>query len=85
MKKSNTIIRILILLSVFISPWWVAVILACAGVFYFDRFYEIILIGLFFDILYHSTNTAFGLYGFTIIACVLFVTVKQIKQRLIVY
>ena len=85
MKKINLTIRVLIVLSVFVLPWWVPVILACAGLFYFDRFYEIILIGLFFDILYHSANTPFGLYGFTLIACTLFVCVKQIKQRLIVY
>ncbi len=85
MKKINIGIRIIALLSPFIFPWWVALICACAALFYFETFYEIIILGLFFDVLYHSNNTLFGLYGFTLISCVLFVVVAQIKKRLIVY
>jgi hypothetical protein len=85
MQKINIILRILSLASPFIFPWWISLILVCAALFYFKTFYEIILIGLFFDVLYHSTNTGFGLYGFTLISCVIFVFVAQIKQRLIVY
>lgn len=85
MKKRDIYIRIALLLGVFVLPWWVVVICASAALFYFENFYEIILIGLCFDILYHSAHTSFGLYGFILIACVLFLLVKQIKKRLIVY
>lgn len=85
MNKKDIYIRIGILLSVFMLPWWFVLILVCAGLFYFENFYEILFIGLFFDILYHSAHTVFGLYGFTLIACILFLIVKQIKKRLIVY
>lgn len=85
MQKINIILRIFILISPFIFPWWVPLILACAALFYFQSYYEIIFIGLIFDIVYHSASTVFGLYGFTLISCALFVLVKQIKQRLILY
>jgi hypothetical protein len=85
MQKINVVLRIISLVSPFIFPWWISAILVCAALFYFEKFYEIILIGLFFDVLYHSTNTSFGLYGFTLISCVIFVFVTQIKERLIVY
>lgn len=85
MKKLHILIRILILFSPFLFPWWASLILVLAASFYFDVYYEIILIGLIFDILYHSTNTMFGLYGFTLISCLLFIVIKQIKQRLILY
>jgi hypothetical protein len=85
MQKKDIYIRIAILLSLFVLPWWTVLIFLFASLFYFENFYEVICMGLFFDILYHSDNTMFGLYGFTIVACVLFLLSKQIKKRLIVY
>ncbi|MEY4440616.1 MAG: hypothetical protein RLY49_242 [Candidatus Parcubacteria bacterium] len=85
MDKIRIVIRILILLSPFFLPWWLVIIFTLAALFYFETYYEIFLIGLFFDVLYHSANTKFGLYGFILIACILFVLVKQIKKRLILY
>jgi hypothetical protein len=85
MSKIFILIRILILLAPFFLPWWISLIAVLAAVFYFDSYYEIILIGFMYDVLYHSANTMFGLYGFTLISCVLFVLVKQIKKRLILY
>lgn len=85
MNKLNLLIRIFILLSPFFLPWWVVLIAVLSALFLYDSYYEIIVIGLVCDILYHSKNTMFGLYGFTLIACLLYVIIKQIKQRLIVY
>ena len=85
MNKLNLLIRICILLSPFIFPWWVILIFGLSALFLYDTYYEIIWIGLVCDILYHSENTIVGLYGFTMFACFLFIVIKQIKQRLIVY
>lgn len=85
MNKTCIFLRILIVLSPFFLPWWISLILALAALFYFESYYEIVLIGFMYDVLYYSANTAFGLYGFTLLACTLFIFVKQIKKRLILY
>lgn len=85
MKKINIIIRICILVSPFLFPWWVPLVFGLAALFSYENYYEIIILGLLSDILYNSNNSFFGLYGFTLISCLLFVIVAQIKQRLIVY
>ena len=85
MNNIELILRILVLLSPFFLPWWLAVIFILAALFYFDTYYEILILGFFFDVLYHSANTMFGLYGFILISCLLFICVKQFKKRLVLY
>lgn len=85
MSKIHNLIRLLLVLAPFFLPWWLMLIFVLAAVFLYDRYYEIILIGFMCDILYHSEVTYIGLYGFTLLACILFILVKQIKQKLILY
>lgn len=85
MNKVHIIIRICIVISPFFFPWWISLILGLSALFYYEKYYEIIALGLIWDILYYSQTTIFGLYGFSILSIGLFLIVKQIKKRLILY
>ena len=85
MKSLNPLIRILIVVSPFFLPWWIVFILALAALFYFDSFYEIVALGLICDVLYASSHSLVGLYGFTLISGLILILVRQIKKRLIMY
>jgi hypothetical protein len=85
MNKVSLLSRILIVVSPFLVPWWVVLILAIAALFLFDSYYEIVLIGIFCDVLYSSSHSFFGLYGLTLMSCALFVVIGQVKKRLIMY
>ncbi|MSU55363.1 MAG: hypothetical protein EXS46_02365 [Candidatus Taylorbacteria bacterium] len=52
MSKKRAVADILILLSVFIFPWWVTFIVATICLFIFKNFYEIFVFGILIDILY---------------------------------
>lgn len=38
--------------TIFLFPWWVVGIFACIGVILFDRFFEIIAVGILLDVLF---------------------------------
>ena len=85
MNKIHIVIRALIIISPFFVPWWIVLIAVFAALFFYDSYYESIVIAYVCDILYHTDNSFLGLYGLTLATCLIFVLVKQIKQRLIVY
>ncbi len=85
MSKLSLLSRILILTTPFFLPWWVVLVLALAALFFFETYYEIVVLGLICDVLYASSHTFFGLYGLTLISGLLLIIVGQIKKRLIMY
>jgi hypothetical protein len=85
MSNLSLLSRILILISPFFVPWWIVLLLALASLFFFESYYEILVLGLICDVLYASSHTFFGLYGFTLISGLLLILVGQIKKRLIMY
>ncbi len=85
MNKLILLSRILILASPFFLPWWVVLIFALAALFFFETYYEIVVLALICDVLYASSHSFFGLYGLTLISGLLLITVGQIKKRLIMY
>lgn len=80
----RTFFTIFLLASIFFMPWWVAIGLAIGVAFYFKKYYEIIALGTFFDILY-GTNGGFaigyGMMGF-MVASVLFLIIERVKKEL---
>jgi len=84
MIKTRLLFDIIVALSLFIAPWWLSVILALFGLFYFSFFIEFIMVGFIFDSLfgvrlqsffnfYFIYTTAFGLF---------FILVESLKNRL---
>ena len=45
-------------LSVFYTPWWCVVVIACVGALLFPRYYEILFMGFIIDLLY-GVDTSF--------------------------
>lgn len=85
MKKINIFIRFVLLLSPFLVPWWFVGILSLAALFFFNFYWEIVLIGIILDIIYATSFSYFGMYIFTIGSLLSFWAISHIKQRLIVY
>ncbi len=85
MNKLNLLFRIALVASSFLIPWWLVLILVLAALFFYDAYYEIILIGFVCDVLYGTIDTVLGQYALTLSACILFIVVYQIKKRLILY
>lgn len=74
------IFNLLLLGVIFYTPWWVVATVAFIGAFLFPSFYEIILAGVLFDLLYgissHPMRGALGL----VVAIVLFVVARRLKR-----
>jgi hypothetical protein len=52
--RKRILIDILLLISVFIFPWWIVLLAAVFCVFAFKSFYEIVILGLVIDSLYNA-------------------------------
>ncbi|MBI2046222.1 MAG: hypothetical protein HYT28_02285 [Parcubacteria group bacterium] len=78
---------IVLFISLFIAPWWVSLIIALGGVFFFNHFYEIIVAGIIMDIVYGSPEASFLDFPFIsgVAALLFFVGGEYIKKRMIFY
>lgn len=83
MNYFTILIRLAIVLSVFILPWWIVVVLAVGALIIFDSFFEIILIGLLIDVSYgsHVVFESFP-YVATLVATLVFVVVERFRSNL---
>jgi hypothetical protein len=74
---------IILILSVFILPWWTAFLLSILGLFYFDNLYEVIVVGLAIDVLYgvHFEFFGFDLF-FTLILLACFYMITLFKKQI---
>lgn len=79
-------LRIGILIGLFIStsiiPWWAVFILCAISVFYIDNFFEIISIGLFYDIYYHIPGLAWYLVAINTLIMIGMYIVSLLIQKL---
>lgn len=76
---NRVIFDCIILLSVFLLPWWVVLVLCVAGVYLFDQFYESVIFTILFKVLYiykgHSLLTSDLYFPIVIILIYYFLTV----------
>jgi hypothetical protein len=83
----RVVFDIVLFLSLFIVPWWLSLSVALVGVFFFSRFYEIIIAGVVVDILYGVPQASF--FGFqyisSIVTVLFFIGGEYIKKRMIFY
>ncbi len=76
--------NIVLVTSLFFAPWWVTLTLGVIATFYFSSYYELIVLGALFDILYGATvSTAFGynVLGF-VVSVGLFLVIQRAKREL---
>lgn len=71
-------------MTLFFLPWWIVLLCATGGAFYFKDYYEMIALGALFDILYGVNGgfvTGYGMFGF-VAAFILFFIVERVKKEL---
>ncbi|MBP9763457.1 MAG: hypothetical protein KBD10_01785 [Candidatus Pacebacteria bacterium] len=80
------IITVLLVLFVFVIPWWLSFILVIAASFYFKNFYEAVFVALIMDSIFGSVSV-FGNFPYvlTLIFLVLIFIVNKIREKLIMY
>ncbi len=54
MTLKRSVIDVILILSAFMMPWWITALAACIALFYFESFYEIVVLGLIIDSLYNA-------------------------------
>lgn len=62
--------------ALFFAPWWAVLAWGIAGVLIFQNYYEALLVGILFDLLYGGVNTSlsagFGFMGLVVSAVIMF-------------
>lgn len=75
---------IVLFFCVFFAPWYVAVIFAVLFAIIFQNFWEIIIAGLFLDVLYSISGSeisnSFGF--FTFLSLVLFLVMERLRKQI---
>jgi len=77
---------IILILIVFLLPWWVSTILALALFFYFEKYYELIVVAFIFDSLYGTASIyPFIPYLLTIISILITLVLLKFKKNLFTF
>lgn len=74
----------MLFVAVFIAPWWGVFILSLIGIFHFNSYYEALVLGFLFDILYGTGggySLGYGIVGF-IVMVMSFFSVERLKKEL---
>lgn len=80
MKRVFFVIILFLLTLVF--PWWISLSLAFLGAFYFDNFYEMVLIGFVLDTLYGAPVYFFEFpFFFVMISFIVLCVIINLKKR----
>ena len=81
------IVDLILLLAIFIMPWWLSLLLIIAAIFYFNTFYESVIFAILLDGFYGIPGLTF--YGinafFTTVIGVIFILLIFLKPRLKFY
>lgn len=91
MKKSKTIrifFDLFVFFSIFFFPWWFVSILAIVGLFLFDFYFEILLVGVLLDAIYFPSGS--DVHGgilksaqYTLASVVFFTLTNWAKEKII--
>lgn len=75
----------LLFIAMFISPWWLLFATSILCAFAFRKFYEIIFIGFFFDLMYTNSSSFLHSHFFLFYALITFVIIQILQKRLTFY
>jgi hypothetical protein len=83
----RVIFDILLIIFIFILPWWVGVILAVVGIFLFDKFYEFIatLVILYSLYLIEGTTKTSSIIFAGVLINALYFGIQILKSRISFY
>ena len=81
MLLKRIITDVLLLVSLFVLPWWITLFVAFLLIFYFKLYFESIILAFFLDLLYSPINFS-GVYLLTIFTIILFIIIEVLKNKL---
>ena len=85
---AGVVVGVALLLVLVLAPWWLTLLLGLVATLAFKDFYEIVLLGFGFDLIYGQGYSAGGLLQSLVgllTGAAVFLLVFMIKTRLIVY
>jgi len=75
-----------------LSPWWILLLGASLGAFFFKRYFELCFVGLLFDILYglparegYILHTLYYTMPITVLSVFFYVSIEELKKTLAFY
>lgn len=78
-------VGIIILLSAFLLPWWLVLLISAIGLLFFDNLYEVIVAGFILDALYGEIFNILGFsLVFVIISIVMFYLLGFFRKNLFI-
>lgn len=85
---SRILFGIILILSAFLLQWWISFVLSLVGLFYFNKLYEVIFVGIIIDSLYGSGINIplfenFNFF-FTIVLIIALILISKFKTRLLI-
>jgi hypothetical protein len=81
---TRVLFGIFLIISAFIFPWWISIILACIGMFKFKNLYEVIVVGIIIDSMYGLNLSIFGFeFVFSLILIISFYLISILKDRVL--
>ncbi len=78
---------LMILGALFVLPWWLVFILTIAGLFYFNLFFEGVIIFFLADLIYGLPVNGVGMIQFplTFLAIFLLIVIHTVRDNFLVY
>ncbi len=83
----RVIFDIILLVSIYIFPWWVSILLVLIGVFIFDNFYEFLVSSVIVYSMYATKGDRIisSSVFFPLIIIISYISIQSIKNNIILY
>ena len=83
----RVIFDVILLISVFVFPWWISVLLLLIGIFIFKNFFEFIVANIIIYSLYAVSNDRLisSPVFFSALIIVLYIAIQIIRNNIILY
>ncbi|MBI5138402.1 MAG: hypothetical protein HZA95_01220 [Candidatus Vogelbacteria bacterium] len=81
-NKERIIVDIIIVVSIFVFPWWFAALISVFAAIFLKNFLDIIVMAVVYDLLYASSLGIFGGLQFptTIAASIVYIALSVLKK-----
>lgn len=74
-----------IILCAFVAPWWVSVVFSIIGLFYFEKLYEVVVVGIIIDSLYGANLEVLNFsFIFTIFFIIAYYGISHLRKNLLI-
>jgi hypothetical protein len=81
-KKNRLIADFLIFISVIVLPWWATVVFSFLAFFVFSNYFELIIFGFIFDVLYGFAGSKIIVFppNFFVSSVILYIILTKVKE-----